>query len=243
MRGASMKVFVLGASSAIGQSVCKKYLAEGWSVLAHYNRSKAALDAIEALAGNNKFSSMRIAFDDPAELEARLSELKSCYLTCNAMVNCAATIDPLAFSEITAKNILTHMATNLIPGLLIMRDLGPVMAERGWGRIVQLGSIGTKFGGGQQSFSYALSKHAMEMLPQESKFWAERNVLLNVLRVGVTDTSIHRSDPTKDMTERVALIPMKRMASPTEIAEAVWFLGSEKNTFITGQSISISGGE
>jgi NAD(P)-dependent dehydrogenase (short-subunit alcohol dehydrogenase family) len=119
----------------------------------------------------------------------------------------------------------------------------PEMAKKGWGRIVNLGSIGVKFGGGKNSFSYSLSKHALEFIPSDFKDWASKNVLVNVLRVGVVDTRLHSSDPLKNMSDRVRLIPMQRMASPEEVAKAIWFLGSDSNSYITGQVISFSGGE
>ena len=236
------KAFVVGASSAIGLAVCHRYLEEGWTVLAQYNRNEAALHDLAARA-DGRLATVRLAFDDPYALEAQLDACRADYIDSDALVNCAAKLEPRPFGELDAAIVLNHLAVNLLPGLLLMRDLGPAMAARGWGRIVHLGSIGTKFGGGHSSFAYALSKHALEMLPRECRAWSAHDVLVNVLRVGVTNTGIHQSDATKDMDERVALIPMKRMAEPAEIAAGVWFLGSGVNTFITGQVISISGGE
>ncbi len=237
-----MRVFVIGASSEIGLAVCKKYLAEGWAVLAHYCNNQAVLDQVAANAGG-RFKTIRIVFEDPNSLDKKLSDVRSIYNDCDALINCAAMLDPLPFSRITAQNIMKHLAVNLVPGLLIMRDLGQGMKERGWGRVVHLGSIGTKFGGGQETFAYSLSKFALEMMPSETKDWAQSNVLVNTLRVGVTETNIHSLVSSKNMTKRISLIPMKRMAIASEIANTVWFLGSKENTFITGQCISISGGE
>ena len=72
-----------------------------------------------------------------------------------------------------------------------------------------------------------------------SATWASSRTL----RVGVTDTKIHKNDPTKDMKRRVEMIPAGRMASPDEIANIIFWLGSDQNTFTTGQVISSSGGE
>lgn len=236
------KAFVIGASSSIGLEVCRKYLDEGWSVLAQCNQREAALRDLARSAGG-RLTVVSMAFDDPYSLEAQLDRSRTEYIDSDVFINCAAKLEPRAFSELDATIVLKHITVNLLPGLLIMRDLGPAMVGRGWGRIVHLGSIGIKFGGGPNSYAYALSKYAIEMLPRECRVWSENNVLTNVLRVGVTSTGIHQSDPTKNMEERVARIPMKRMAVPAEIAEGIWFLGSGMNTYITGQVISISGGE
>ena len=232
----------MGASSAIGLAVCRRYLDEGWTVLAHYNCNGAVLHDLEARM-DGRLSAIQMAFDDPYELEIQLDTLRADYIDSDVLVNCAAKLEPRIFGELDAAFVLDHLAVNLLPGLLLMRDLAPAMATRGWGRIVHLGSIGVKFGGGYNSFAYTLSKYALEMIPTEFRGWAVRNVLVNTLRVGVTNTVIHECDTDKIMDERMALIPMRRMAEPSEIAAGVWFLGSEENTYITGQVIPISGGE
>jgi len=61
--------------------------------------------------------------------------------------------------------------------------------------------------------------------------------------VGVTDTRIHKVDPEKDMNQRISMIPMARMATPDEIANVVCWLGSDQNSYMTGQVITASGGE
>ena len=63
------------------------------------------------------------------------------------------------------------------------------------------------------------------------------------MRVGVTDTRVHKIDPEKDMNQRISMIPLGRMATPDEIANVVYWLGSDLNTFTTGQVITTAGGE
>ena len=117
------------------------------------------------------------------------------------------------------------------------------MNKNGWGRIVNLGSIGTKFGGGEKNFPYSLGKFALEFFPSNNKKWIKNNVLINTVRVGVTKTKLHNKLKTKNLFKRVNLIPIQRMASPQEIAKVIVFLGSNENTFISNEVISISGGE
>lgn len=237
-----MRVFVIGASSDIGLAVCEKYLSEGWDVLAHYRTHRTELQDL-ANANPERVDLLEINFDDPSAIEKSLAQHKANYSKCSSMINCAAFYEPGEFADITANSIIRTFSINVLPGLLIMRDMFPVMVERKWGRIVHLSSIGVKFGGGGNSFTYSLSKHALEFLPADYRMWASSNIFLNILRVGVTDTRIHRHNPSKDMAKRVEMIPAKRMAKASEIANAVWFLGSEENSYITGQTVSISGGE
>ena len=83
----------------------------------------------------------------------------------------------------------------------------------------------------------------MEFFPNETKEWTKNNVLINTIRVGATQTKLHSKLPSKDLKKRAEIIPMGRMATPNEIAEFVYFLGSNENTYISNQVLSISGGE
>ena len=106
-----------------------------------------------------------------------------------------------------------------------------------------MSSINVKYGGGKGTFCYALSKHGLEFFPSKIKEWAKKNVLVNTLRVGATNTKLHKKLPYKNLKERAKLIPLKRFATINEIANYIYFLGSSKNTYITNEVISISGGE
>jgi len=88
-----------------------------------------------------------------------------------------------------------------------------------------------------------LSKHAMEFMPAIHKNWAAHNVLINTLRLGVVETRFHKNNPEKDLSLRMSLIPAGRMANTEEVAAMVEWLCSSKNSFTTGQTISMAGGE
>ena len=83
------------------------------------------------------------------------------------------------------------------------------MKKQGYGRIVIGSSIGVKFGGGIKSYCYSLTKFASEILPQISKSWVASNVLSNIVRIGVTNTS---SMQNENLVQRCNLIPIKRPA-------------------------------
>ena len=237
-----MRVFITGASSDIGLAICQTFLSKGWEVMAHYRTSRAELQAI-ADANTQRLKLVKIDFNDPKTIEKKLADHRDDYCECDALINCAAYYSSDNLSGITAESVFETFSVNVLPGLLLMRDMVPAMIRRKWGRIVHLSSIGVKFGGGSESFSYSLSKHALEFMPADFRIWASNNILLNILRVGVTNTRIHLRNPQKNLDKRIEMIPIRRMAEPDEIAKAVWFFGSDENTYMTGQIVSISGGE
>jgi len=238
---AMRKVFIAGASSDIGIAVCREYLARGYKVIAHYCQGQQKF--FELLKQFPQIETLKIDFTNLENLERALLEKYELFLETDVIVNAQGLMEPVPFSNVTAEVVLRALAVNVVPGILLMRALVPGMIERKWGRIVHLSSISAKYGGGKNSFCYSLSKHAMEFMPSDHKEWAADGVFVNALRIGVTDTRIHRRDVSKNMRDRVALIPAGRMATPEEMAKVVFWYGSEENTFTTGQVITVAGGE
>ena len=235
------QVLILGASSDIGVALCRCYLDHGYSVIAHYwNGQKSFFDLVES---DQHIELLKIDFSDIEELDETIATHREMLQRSDVIVNATGLLESIAFTEITADAILRAMSVNVVSGLLILKEIVPSMLERRWGRILQLSSIGVKYGGGKSSFCYALSKHASEFIPGEYREWASRNVLINVVRVGVTDTRIHKNEEGKNFAQRVELVPQGRPATPYEMAQALYWHASESNSFCTGQTIAISGGE
>tara|TARA_X000001316_G_C909729_1_gene25382 strand:- start:261 stop:833 length:573 start_codon:yes stop_codon:yes gene_type:complete len=186
---------------------------------------------------------LQIDYADAGALEGEIASRPKLFSEADVLINLAAYVPAVSFNAFTVEDVLDCLRVNLLPGLLLMQAMGPAMAERGWGRIVHGSSIGVKFGGGRDTFAYSLSKHAQEFIPRVCRDWAARNVLTNVLRIGVTGTRIHAHVDGKSVAERAALIPMNRMATPEEIAEFIFWLGSASNTYVTGEVLTAAGGE
>ena len=81
-----------------------------------------------------------------------------------------------------------------------------------------------------------------EFIPKELRMCSKFNIFYNVVRIGVTNTKIHKKISKKKLSERVKLIPVGKVAEPRDIVQFLIFL-IENNDFITGQVIDITGGE
>ena len=84
-------------------------------------------------------------------------------------------------------------------------------------------SIGTKFGGAENTFMYSITKFLNEFFPKKFKQVTKLNVLINTLKIGVTNTKLLKKDRSKNLKKRVNLIPLKRMASTNEVADKILF--------------------
>ena len=160
----------------------------------------------------------------------------------DSFINLVGYTDNKSFQTTNLKSILKAVTINALIPILVNKIIVKNMLKNNWGRILNCSSIGIKFGGGSNTYNYSLSKHCSEFIPNTYKNWAKKNVFINNLRIGVTDTKMHKR-MKKNMKKRVMLIPAARMASPKEIASYILNLSTETNTYITGQTIAVSGGE
>lgn len=156
----------------------------------------------------------------------------------NAGINILGSIEGL-----TDKNINETMQVNLLAPLRITRKLAPLMIDRKYGRIVNIGSIWgiiTKPG----RITYTLTKSGLGGLTRSLAVeFAPYNVLVNCVAPGYVNTEMTKENNTKKELERIKkTIPVQRLCEPSEVAELVSFLCSDKNTYITGQVIAIDGG-
>ena len=234
------KVLILGVSSDIGIEIIKKYLKEKYKILAHYNKgNKYFFNFVK----NNKDINL-IKFDflkSFSKLEIMVKDKKLRY--CDVLINALGYLEEVDYTKVKIDEIDNALKVNFYPSFLFTQVLGQKMVKRKWGRIVNLGSIGVKYGGGAKNSPYAISKHCLEFFPSHVQMWAKKNVLVNTIRVGLTDTKIHLKLKSKNIKKRINLVPLKRMAEKHEIANFVYFLGSDRNSYISNQVIRISGGE
>ena len=234
------KVLVLGGSSDIGVGIVEEYLERGWSVVAHGNSwSGKASTSIYERPDVIKFD---LDLRDLVQVEEFIQSEKE-LIEVDSIINCIGNWKAGSYLNQSIDEIEDSFRANVFSPFLFVRAAIPRMRSRRWGRIVHLGSIGVKYGGGRNNVAYSWSKYSLEFIPAEFADWAKDHVFINIARIGVTDTRIHQLDSSKDMVERIMKIPIQRMATTKEVAKAVIWLGSDDNQLITGQVVPISGGE
>ena len=230
------KILILGASSDIGFKVTKLFLKQDWQVYAHFNSQSRNLKKII----NKSLKLIQLNFLDSSEnIDKKIDFLKN--INFDGFVNLTGYIDNRGFTNFDLEECINALKVNTIVPLLILKQIHKLMIKSKFGRILLTSSIGTKFGGGKNTFCYSLSKKLMNLFLEITKY-GQKNVLINCLIIGVTDTKIHKRIHKKYKKIRKNLIPIKRMAKAEEIAKYIFFLIND-NSYITGQVISISGGE
>ena len=239
------RVLVTGASSGIGFQVAYDLLKGGAVVGAHYRHNQAGVQKLLEYAEHGHCRSFQADFTHSAEVLGLWDEFMNWSQGIDVLVNNAGeAVAPMPLGDLSEDAWDRTFQVNVKAPFLLSRAALSSMAEQRSGRIINVSSIGVKYGGGITTVHYSASKAALEATTRSfAKAGAPFNVLVNAIQAGVTDTPLHEKVGRHDMSQRIDLIPLKRLALPSEISEAVLFLASERSSYITGTILTVAGGE
>ena len=234
------KVLILGASSDIGVRTVEKFLNQNYDVVAHYNKNNKKLNNLK-----KQFNSLKIFKLDLRNINQveNFFKKKSAAKNVDIFISLSGYLSFSNFENFKIKEFYNHLNVNYLSSMIFLRFVIKNMIKKKWGRVLLTSSIGTKFGGAENTYMYSVTKFLNEFFPKKFKNITKWNILINTLKIGVTNTKLLKKDKNKNLARRVNLIPLKRMASTNEVANKIFFLTTDKNTLISGQTINISGGE
>lgn len=162
------------------------------------------------------------------------------------VINNAGIADQTPLEYLTEEAFRASMEINMMSVFYSLKTAAEDMKKNHWGRIVNTSSIAGIRACGDNAV-YAASKHAVDGLTKSAAFaLAKYNVLVNCVHPGVVDTPMMddvREKYPEAIAQICAMIPLKRMCKPEEVAKLIAFLASEDNTFVNGEGITIDGGQ
>ena len=214
-------VLVIGGSRGIGKAIASKFEEQGYRVVApgHKELDLGSIESVDAF-----IDAHRQDFFDVIVNNAGINEIN-------------------LLEDITDDQLDRMMQINLLSPIRLLRGLIGPMKVHGYGRIVNIGSIWAVVSR-EGRLVYSATKNALHGVTNTLALeLGPYNILVNTVCPGYVLTELTRQNNTQEEIEKISqTLPLRRMADPQEIAEFVFFLGSEKNTFITGQKIAIDGG-
>jgi len=233
------RVLILGASSDIGMAVVEKFLKEDWYVFAHANKNTNRFKKFSMFRKKFKILQCNLAKENQVKKLIKFTTKTEIV----SYINLVGYLDNISYKKTNFKTLIKSITVNTLAPNLIKRSLIKNMERMNFGRILDISSIGVKYGGSEFTYNYSFSKHALEYIPSYFKNLTKKNILTNILRVGVVNTKLIRKIKGKNINKRKKLIPIERLATTKEISDTIYNLASEKNTYISGEKITISGGE
>ena len=236
------QVFILGASSDIAVETVKIFLSNNWNVIAHFNDNAKNLKILQN-KNKNRIKLLKVNFKNIKKATKVMNDNKKIFKNISSFVSLIGYLKTNSSKKINFESIIEHIKINYFSNIIVLNQSKNIMLKKKFGRVLLSSSIGTKFGGSDLTYAYSLSKFMNEFIPSQYKKKYAKTIIYNVLQIGVTKTKIHDKINKKNMNKRRELIPTKKIANPSEVANKIFFLSSEKNTLIHGQLINISGGE
>ena len=237
-------VFVTGGSRGIGKAIALKYAENGYNIVINYVSEKTDVNELKNQFEKYEIESLIVKADvsKAEEVENAVKQAIEKFGKIDVLVNNAGITRDTLLMRMKEEDFDKVIEINLKGTFLVTKAVTPYMMKKRNGRIINLSSVVGVTGNAGQS-NYSASKAGIIGFTKSvAKELASRNIRANAVAPGFIDTDMTNilSDDVKANIK--AQIPMKRMGTAREIANVVYFLGSEESSYITGQVINIDGG-
>jgi NAD(P)-dependent dehydrogenase (short-subunit alcohol dehydrogenase family) len=240
---------VTGGSRGIGRATALAAARRGYKVVVGYASNKSAADEVVAKieASNGKAIAVKCDVGVEADILHLFKEADG-FGTLGALVNNAGVVDKTArVDEMSADRLARMMNINIVGSILCAREAVKRMSTNHGGAggvIVNLSSVAATLGSPGLYVDYAASKGAIDTFTVGlAREVSTEGIRVNAIRPGLIDTDIHASGGEPDRAHRLAhMVPMKRVGTADEIANAVVWLMSDEASYVTGTIFDVSGG-
>jgi len=231
---------VTGGTRGIGAAISRMLKLRGYEVAANYAGNDVAASAFKVETG---IATYKFDVSDCAAVAAAVAQIEKDLGPIDIVVNNAGITRDSTMRRLDRDMWDAVIDTNLGSCFNVSKAVWDGMNARGFGRIVNIGSINGQ-GGQYGQVNYAAAKSGIhgftKALAQEG---ASKNITVNAIAPGYTDTDMVSAVPPNVLEKIVAKIPVGRLGKADEIARGVLFLVADDAGFITGSTLSINGGQ
>ncbi|WP_374510793.1 SDR family NAD(P)-dependent oxidoreductase [Terrabacter sp. Ter38] len=237
-------VALTGGSGGIGQAIARLLVSEGAQVAVGYrNRQDVAESLCRVLSEESgRAIPLRVDVTDEASIETFVSNTTSRLAQPDCLINCAGIASFQPTVELDQGTWDQVMNTNARGAFLCAKAVLPHMLLQETGDIVNVSSIAGSIGS-FEGLAYASSKAALDQITRSLALeYGARGIRVNGVAPGRIDTPIRRTKSGIYFDEMLRYTPLRRLGLPDEVAAAVVFLASRSAPFITGETLTISGG-
>jgi 2-hydroxycyclohexanecarboxyl-CoA dehydrogenase len=240
---------VTGGAQGIGKGIATTLGEHGFKVaVADLNLAVAEETAKEISAAGGSAVAVEIDVTSLESVKAAVASVESDLGPVEVAVNNAGWDDFMPFVRTTEEFWDKILDINYKGALRVVHTVAPGMMERGFGRIVNIGSDAGRVGSSLEAVYSGAKGGIIAFTKTLAREVATRGVTANTVCPGPTDTPALRKfaegsgDAEKVLAGMVRAVPMKRLGTPSDIGPAVAFFASDAAGFVTGQTLSVSGG-
>ena len=236
--------FVTGASRGIGKAIAMALADAGADVALSCNTGGALAAEVCGLIRDEGHKAQFYAHSiaDPLAVQAMHDEIVRDFGRIDILVNNAGITRDKSFKKMTKEMWDSVMNVDLTGVFLVTKQFIDEMAERGWGRIVNISSVIGEHGNFGQA-NYAAAKAALIGFTKSlAREYARKNVTVNAVAPGFIKTQMTEQVPQAALDTVINMTPVGRLGTPEEVAAGVVYLASDAAAFITGHVLDINGG-
>ncbi len=231
---------VTGGTRGIGEAICVELKNMGHQVVANYGGNDQAAKEFTDRTGIPAF---KFDVGDYDAVEAGLKQIESDFGPIDILVNNAGITRDGVLAKMNCDNWNAVLDTNLKSCYNTCHTLVPGMRDRKFGRIINISSVNGQAGQYGQVNYTAAKAGILGFTKALALETAKYGITVNAIAPGYVDTEMVRAVPADVLEKIVRRIPVGRLGNTGDISRAAGFLADEQNSFITGATLSINGGQ
>jgi NAD(P)-dependent dehydrogenase (short-subunit alcohol dehydrogenase family) len=233
---------VTGAARGIGLATAKRFLADGWRVALLDIDAENLARTVKALDASDRVLELAADVSDAVAVNAAVAQIGSRFQRLDAVVNNAGIAVFKTALETTPEEWARVLAVNLSGPFLVTLAAAPLLREQG-GAVVNITSI-SGLRASTLRVAYGTSKAGLAHLTKQLAVeLASAGIRVNAVAPGPVDTAMAKAVHSPEIrADYHDVIPLNRYGLESEIAEAVYFLCTERSSYITGQVLAVDGG-
>lgn len=235
-------ILVTGAGSGIGEATARAFAQTKGRVILTDINEEAGKKVVQAGNANEDLRFMAMDVTDYQQVQETAQHIRDELGCIDVLVNAAGwdLVEP--FMQNTAEFWEKVIRINYLGQVQVTRAFLPLLIESQSGRIVNVASDAGRVGSSGETVYAGAKGGVIAFSKSLAREVVSKQVRVNVVCPGPTDTALFATLPEKLREGLKRAIPMKRLAQPSEVADAIVFLASDRASFITGQTLSVSGG-
>ncbi|MBO7150099.1 MAG: 3-oxoacyl-ACP reductase FabG [Clostridia bacterium] len=237
---------VTGASGGIGKAIAQKFIDNGYFVVGQYNSGRKSIDdftkQLKLQGKSDYFFSIKADLSKTQDIEDMMENVLKSFKSIDVLVNNAGVSLTKLITDTTLIEWDKVFDVNVKSAYLITNKVLKGMISKQYGKIINVSSMWGLVGSSME-VCYSASKASLIGFTKAlAKEVGPSNINVNCVCPGVIDTPMNAHLTQEDLSDIASETPLNRIGTPEEVADLVYFLGSEQSKFITGQVISCDGG-